>query len=117
LIVQSNPDGADRRFDPMLTGSNPAKVSQRHCKPDHSVPAHPKDIDIVEENHSRCAGRITGLAEERSHKNIRAARFGDDSPSKGFMLFSKSLGTLCQRSISKIRTAGEDNPRGFTSGV
>jgi hypothetical protein len=69
------------------TGLDPAKICEGGYDTDGSVPAHAQASAVVEENDARNAVRTGGLAEQRAHHRFGGARFGDQSPAEGLVLF------------------------------
>ena len=73
-VVQGGGDGADRRFDAVLAGSDAPQIGQRCDQADGAVAAHAEVADVVEEDDARRAGRVDRRAQQRAHDDLAAAR-------------------------------------------
>ena len=60
VFVQRGSHDAYRGFDAMVSGFDPAQISERHHHADGAVPAHSQASAVVEENYAGDAVRMAG---------------------------------------------------------
>ena len=101
----------------MVARLNPAQVRQRDHQADGAVAAHAEIADVVEKNHTRCAGRIFRFDQQRAHHHIRTARFIHDGGAKVVVCLLKTVTPDRERSAPKVRATGNNDARRFAAGV
>jgi hypothetical protein len=107
----------DRSFDQVQSRPDDAHVPKRYGKPDSSVATHPEIPDIIEEDHTGRASLVEWLAKQRSNHRVRTARLIDCCRSKTIELTAKLIEPFCERTVSKWRTAVDDDARRLASSV
>jgi hypothetical protein len=75
IRVQFSRDDADGCFDPMFPGFGHSCVRKRDQQPDGAMTAHSQASYIVEEDDPGRAGCVGRLAQQRTYRDIRPARF------------------------------------------
>ncbi len=110
-------DDAHWCFNAMLAGDDPAHMRKRHYQPDCAMAAHTEVADIVEEYDASRASRIVGRNEQRTDKDIRAARFVDDGRAESVVLLTEELYTLSQRTCPHVGDTADDHAGWLAAGV
>ena len=116
-FVQFGSDRAHRRFDPMLSRSNPSHVRQRNHEPDGSVPTHPQITHIIEKDHARRASSVYWGTEQRPYNHIGPAWFVDHGGAKGVMFGAKAFQAEGECAGAEVGTACNHQASGFPTGV
>src|SRR5215472_9323125 len=116
-LVESCGDDSNRRFYAMFAGLNAAQVRERNDHAYGAVTAHAEISDIVKEDDACGARAIHGIAQKSAHDHVRTAWLVDDRGAKAVILRAKAFPAFGHRALSQIRTAGNDQPGGFATGV
>jgi hypothetical protein len=82
---------SNRGLNPMLARLNALEVRQRGDETDRPMPTHAKIAHVIEEDHSRGAGWIDGLAEQRANHHIETARLIDHCGSEAIVIPTKTF--------------------------
>jgi hypothetical protein len=69
-------------------------MSEGDEKADGAMAAHPKAIDVVEEDDSGGVFRINGFAEESPDDNVASSRFVDDCRPEEVVISLKNLSSF-----------------------
>jgi hypothetical protein len=117
VFVQSHSHDANRCFNAMRAGLDPAKICERSYDSDGSMPAHAQASAVVEEDDARNAIRTGGLAEQCAHHRFRGTRFGDKGPAEGFVILLKQKATLLQVAAAEVRATVNDGSGGLTASM
>src|SRR5258708_22356948 len=77
VLVQLGADEADRRIEEVRSRADAAEVRESNDQADGPKPAHAEVPDVVEEDDTGRAARVSGWAEEGADHDIGAARLVD----------------------------------------
>ena len=91
ILRERYPDITHRRFKPIFSYSDAAKIRQCGGHANGSMSAHAQVTGVIEEDHSRCRRRINGLEQQRTHEHIRPARFQENRAPVDVMVLAKNL--------------------------
>ena len=79
--------------------------------------AHAEIADIVEKDHTGCAGFTGGFAQQRANHSIMPARLSNDCGSELIKIAPEAAHSLFHRSNAEIRKTGNNDASGFSGCV
>ena len=108
---------AANRFQAAGIVPKPAQVLKRNHHADGAMAAHAQIADVVEVNHGGVAGGVAGLAQERAHHGVVAARFIHHGGAELVEPVAEAVEPPGQRTPAEVRTTRDHHASRLAPGM